>query len=395
MSGARSSLGVAIVGAGMTPFGERFDQSYEDLLVGAFRACVESVDRGFDPDDIGAAWLATTFGSFIRREAVTGASLSDPLRLFPKPVTRVENACASGSDAIRNAAFAIMAGIYDVVLVAGVEKMRDIPTRASLIGQRGSVSHLWWHARGTSTPMLFAQYATVQMEKYGLSRSALTDVVVKNRANGILNPNAYHTDTVGPDDVSASALVCSPLHLLDCCPTTDGAAALLIASTDAARALSDDVIEITGLGLASDVAYSHWKPTFDGLPVTAEAARSAYAMAGIEPVDVDVAELHDCFSVAELLAYEDLGFCERGKSSAFVASGATQRTGSIPCNPSGGLIAKGHPIGATGVAQMAEVYWQLRGEAGRRQVGEPQIGLTHNVGGNGQVCCVNIARRAK
>jgi acetyl-CoA C-acetyltransferase len=386
-------LGVAIVGAGMTRFGERFDAGYEDLAVDAYLACIESVDRGLDPQRIEAAWLSTALGGLIRREAVTGASLADPLRFFPRPVTRVENACAGGSDAVRNAAFALAAGVYDIVLVLGVEKMRDLPTRASLIAQRGTMSHLWWHPRGASSPYLFAQHATVHMQRFGMTKEDLARVAVKNRRHGALNEKAFMRREITVDDVLSSPLVCSPLGLLDCCPTTDGAAALILVRTEIAHQFTDAPVELAGLGLATDVPYSHWKPSFTSQPAPTQAAKAAYAMAGIEPSDVDVAELHDCFSVAEILAYEDLGFCGRGEGSHWLESSAPELGGSLPCNTSGGLLAKGHPIGATGVAQMAEIYWQLRGEAGTRQVDGARIGLTHNVGGNGQVCCVNIARR--
>jgi acetyl-CoA C-acetyltransferase len=388
-------LGVSVVAAGMTRFGERFDASYEQLAADAYRACLDSSDGRIDAERLEAAWLSTALGGLIRREAVTGASLADPLRFFPKPVTRVENACAGGSDAIRNAAFSVAAGVYDVVLVLGVEKMRDIPTRASLIAQRGQMSHLWWHPRGASSPYLFAQHATVHMERNGLTREHLARVAAKNRRHGALNPNAFMRREIEVEDVLDAPMVCSPLGLLDCCPTTDGAAALVLARSDLAAELTDAPVELAGLGLATDVPYSHWKPSFEYQPAPTRAAEVAFEMAGVAPGDVDVAELHDCFSVAEILAYEDLGFCGRGEGSRWLDSGAPELGGELPCNTSGGLLAKGHPIGATGVAQMAEVFWQLRGEAGERQVEGAEIGLTHNVGGNGQVCCVNVARRAR
>lgn len=385
-------LPVSIVGAGMVPFGERFDLSYEDMLVMAVEACVKSVDRGLDEDRIEAAWLSTALGGLIRREAVTGASAAEPLRFFPRPVTRVENACAGGSDAIRNAAFAVAAGAYDVVLVVGAEKMRDLPTRGSLIAQRGAMSHLWWHPRGATSPYLFAQHATVHMERYGLTREDMAQVSVKNHHHGSLNPHAFMRNEVTVDAVLGAPMVCEPLGVLDCCPTTDGAAAVLLVHADRAAEFSDRAVDFVGSGLATDTMYSHLKPAFGEQPAPTTAAQEAYRMAGIGPDDVDVAELHDCFTVAELLAYEDLGFCGRGESADWLASGAPWLGGDKPCNPSGGLLSKGHPIGATGIAQMCEVYWQLRGEAGDRQAGTPRIGLTHNVGGNGQVCCVNVAR---
>ncbi|MDA8147326.1 MAG: thiolase family protein [Actinomycetota bacterium] len=385
--------GVSIVGAGMVPFGERFEASYEDLLLDAWDALLAGTDGRVDPDRIEAAWLSTALGGLIRREAVTGASLADPLGFHPRPVTRVENACAGGSDAVRNAAFAVAAGAYDLVLVLGVEKMRDLPTRASLIAQRGTMSHLWWHPRGATSPYLFGQHATTMMAEGRITREDMARVSVKNHDHGRLNPNAFMRKPVSVEQVLASPPVCEPLTVLDCCPTTDGAAAVLLCRSELAGRFTDAPVELVASGLATDTMYSHTKPVFGAQEAPTRAAADAYKMAGIGPSDVDVAELHDCFTVAELLAYEDLGFCERGASAAWLASGAPALGGSLPCNPSGGLLSKGHPIGATGVAQLCEVFWQLRGEAGDRQVDGASIGLTHNVGGNGQVCCVNIARR--
>jgi acetyl-CoA C-acetyltransferase len=385
--------GVSIVGAGMVPFGERFEASYEDLLVDAWDALLAGSDGRVDPDQIEAAWLSTALGGLIRREAVTGASLADPLGFHPRPVTRVENACAGGSDAVRNAAFAVGAGVYELVLVLGVEKMRDLPTRASLIAQRGTMSHLWWHPRGATSPYLFGQHATTMMAEGRITREDMARVSVKNHDHGRLNPNAFMRKPVSVEQVLASPPVCEPLTVLDCCPTTDGAAAVLLCRSEVAGRFTDAPVELVASGLATDTMYSHTKPVFGAQDAPTRAAVAAYKMAGIGPSDIDVAELHDCFTVAELLAYEDLGFCERGASAAWLASGAPALGGSLPCNPSGGLLSKGHPIGATGVAQLCEVFWQLRGEAGDRQVDGASIGLTHNVGGNGQVCCVNIARR--
>ncbi len=386
--------GVSIVAAGMVPFGERFEADYDDLALDAWRACLASAGPGRDEDRVEAAWLSTALGGLIRREAVTGASLADPLGFHPRPVTRVENACAGGSDAIRNAAFAVAAGVYDVVAVLGVEKMRDLPTRASLIAQRGTMSHLWWHPRGATSPYLFAQHATVMLDQGALTREDLALVSVKNHDHGSRNPLAFMRKPVTVEQVTASAPVCEPLSVLDCCPTTDGAAALVLCRSDIAHRFSDQPVELAASGLATDTMYSHTKPVFGAQPAPTAAAATAYRMAGIGPEDVDVAELHDCFTVAELLAYEDLGFCERGKAGPWLRSGAPALGGRLPCNPSGGLLSKGHPIGATGVAQMCELFWQLRGEAGDRQVEGARVGLTHNVGGNGQVCCVNIATLA-
>jgi acetyl-CoA C-acetyltransferase len=385
--------GVSIVAAAMVPFGERFESSYESLMVDVWESLLSNPEGELTNDRIEAAWLSTALGGLIRREAVTGASLADPLGFHPRPVTRVENACAGGSDAIRNAAFAVAAGVYDVVVVLGVEKMRDLPTKASLIAQRGTMSHLWWHPRGATSPYLFGQHATVMIEEGRITREDMALVSVKNHDHGKLNPNAFMRKPVTVEQVLASPPICEPLTVLDCCPTTDGAAAVVLCRSDIASRFTDVPIELAASGLATDTMYSHTKPVFGRQDAPTRAAFDAYKMAGITPSDVDVAELHDCFTIAEILAYEDLGFCERGDAGAWLRSGAPALGGSLPCNPSGGLLSKGHPIGATGVAQLCEIFWQLRGEAGDRQVDGASVGLTHNVGGNGQVCCVNIARR--
>lgn len=386
-------MNVSIVGAGMVRFGERFDAGYEDLAVAAWDACLAGVDHGLDPDRVEAAWLSTALGGLIRREAVTGASLADPIGFHPRPVTRVENACAGGSDAVRNAAFAVAAGAYDVVVVLGVEKMRDLPTRASLIAQRGTMSHLWWHPRGATSPYLFAQHATVLEEQGVLTREDLALVSVKNHDHGARNPLAFMRRPVTVDQVLAAPPICEPLGVLDCCPTTDGAAAVVLCRSEIADRFTDTPVDLVATALATDTLYSHTKPGFGYQAAPTAAGEQAYRMAGLGPDDVDVAELHDCFTVAELLAYEDLGFCGRGEAAKWLRTGAPALGGELPCNPSGGLLSKGHPIGATGVAQLCEVFWQVRGEAGDRQVEGARTGLTHNVGGNGQVCCVNIARR--
>jgi acetyl-CoA C-acetyltransferase len=385
--------GVSVVAAGLVRFGERFESSYEDLMVDVWGALFDTPEGNLTQERVEAAWLSTALGGLIRREAVTGASLADPLCFYPRPVTRIENACAGGSDAIRNAAFAVAAGIYDVVVVLGVEKMRDLPTKASLIAQRGTMSHLWWHPRGATSPYLFGQHATVMLEQGRITREDMALVSVKNHDHGKLNPNAFMRKSITVEQVLASPPVCEPLTVLDCCPTTDGAAAVVLCRSDLAYQFTDAPVELVGTGLATDTMYSHTKPHFGQQAAAIRAGIDAYKMAGIGPKDVDIAELHDCFTVAELLAYEDLGFCERGGASTWLRSGAPALGGALPCNPSGGLLSKGHPIGATGVAQLCEVFWQLRGEAGQRQVDGAHIGLTHNVGGNGQVACVNIARR--
>lgn len=381
---------VAVVGAGMIRFGELFDQSYDDMIVGAYRACLQSIDKGIDEQQLQAAWLGTCAGSLIRQEILTGAALADPIRFFPRPVTRVENACCTGSDAVRTAAFAIAAGVYDVVLVVGAEKMRDVPSRDSLIRQTGTVFHEWWAPRGATAPNRFGQFATAHMEAHGTERRHLAMIAEKNHHNGSLNEHAFFQRELSCEQVLAAPIVSWPLGLLDCCPTTDGAAAVVLTHANRAREFTDRPIYLRGTGLATDPLISSWKSDYTSFPATRVAAAAAYEMAGLTASDIDLAEVHDCFTITELITYEDLGFCAAGTGKDWLDAGGPMLGGEIPVNTSGGLKAKGHPIGATGVAQVVELWEQLRHEAGARQVDGARVGLTHNMGGIGTVVLVNI-----
>jgi acetyl-CoA C-acetyltransferase len=385
-----AGLPVAVVGAGMIQFGERFELSYEDMIVGAYRACLQSVDNGIDEERIEAAWLGTCIGSMIRQETVTGAALAEPIRFFPRPVTRVENACCTGSDAVRNAAFAVAAGVYDVVLVVGAEKMRDIPSRDSLIRQTSVMFHEWWAPRGATAPNRFGQFATAHMEAFGTERRHMAMIAEKNHLHGSLNPHSFFQREVSCEQVLAAPIVSWPLGLLDCCPTTDGAAAIVMCRADIAHEFTSRPIYMLGSGLATDPLISPWKSEFTAFPATTAAAEQAYEMAGIGPAEIDLAEVHDCFTITELITYEDLGFCAKGAGKEWLDRRGPMLGGEKPVNTSGGLKAKGHPVGATGVSQVVELWEQLRGEAGARQVEGARIGLTHNMGGIGTVVLVNI-----
>lgn len=387
----QKGLPVAVVGAGMIKFGELFGQSYEDMIVGAYRACLKSVDKGIDERDIEAGWLGTCIpATGFRREILTGAGLAEPIRFFPKPVSRMENACCTGSDAVRNAAFSVAAGVYDLVLVVGAEKMRDIPSRDSLIAQTGIMYHAWWHPRGSSAPQRFGSLATAHMDKFGTKREHLAMIAVKNHHNGTMDPYTHFNFEITVEQALNAPIISWPLGLFDSCPTTDGAAAVLLARQDRAKEYTDQPLYFLGTGLATDPLYLPWKKNFIEFPATQAAAKTAYEMAGIGPDDIDVAELHDCFTITELLTYEDMGFCKKGEGPKWLEEGHPMLDGSKPCNPSGGLKAKGHPIGATGVAQICELWWHLRGEAGERQVKDAQIACTHNLGGLGTTVLVNI-----
>lgn len=381
---------VAVVGAGLIKMGELFDQSYEDMAAGAFNAAVASVDKGFDPSAVEAAFVATQRGTLWGQEGISGNTVPTAIGLAGIACTRIENACPSGSDAFRVGAMAVASGVYDLVLVIGVEKMRDKSTEEGLLSRAASGHPIL--TRGETAPVLFAPFATRHMHEFGTTREMLASVAVKNHHNGALDPYAHFQDEVTIEQVLASPAVCSPLHLLDCCPQTDGAAAVLLAPADRAHEFTDRPVFVAGFGVATDHPYLHEKTSFVGLQATVEAAKRAYAMAGVGPTDIDMCEVHDCFTITEILDIEDLGFFEKGKGGIASLDGETSLTGRIPVNTSGGLLAKGHPIGATGVAQLTECWWQLRGDAVDRQVAMRNgFALQHNVGGRGSgVSVVNI-----
>ena len=381
---------VAVVGAGLIKMGELFDQSFEMMAAGAFNAAVASVDKGFDPKAVEAAFVATQRGTLWGQEGISGNTVPTAIGLAGIACTRIENACPSGSDAFRVGAMAVASGVYDLVLVIGVEKMRDKSTEEGLLSRAASGHPIL--TRGETAPVLFAPFATRHMHEFGTTREMLASVAVKNHHNGSLDPYAHFQNEITVEQVLASPAVCTPLHLLDCCPQTDGAAAILLAPADRAHEFTDRPVFVAGFGVATDHPYLHEKTSFVGLAATVEAAKRAYAMAGVQPSDIDMAEVHDCFTITEILDIEDLGFVEKGKGGIASLNGETALTGRIPVNTSGGLLAKGHPIGATGIAQLTECWWQLRNDAGERQV-EMRNGLAlqHNVGGRGSgVSVVNI-----
>ena len=369
---------VAVVGAGMIPFGEHFDQGYYDMMARAFTNAKDHVDSGVSNDEIEAAWLGTAYGTLSNdAEIVSGSRLSEAVGLHATPISRNENACATGSDAVRNAAMAIQAGQYDVVAVMGAEKMRDKPTDEFMKTVTNRPT-----SRGMTAPAFFAMYAQRHMHEFGTTREQMAEVAVKNHENGTKCEYSHFDFTISVDDVLDAPYVSYPFGLYDCSPQTDGAACMILASEDVAAEYTDDPVWIRGTG-NSTVSYSLTKrDDYIQATPTVEAAGQAYEEAGVGPDDIDVVEQHDCFTFTELMNMEDLGFCEKGKGGEFVASGKTRLDGELPVNPSGGLKAKGHPIGATGVGQMCELVWQLQGEAGERQVDDPNYALQHNLAGS-------------
>lgn len=379
---------VAVVGAGTLRFGELYDKSFYDLISEAYINCLNSVDKGIDPKkEIEAVWYGTVGGPG------TGAQIAEYLGLLHKPVTRIENACATGGDTFRNACLAVASGMYDVVLVIAAEKMTD--QIGGLIEAAGIRSQLFWNYSVTM-PAAFGLYATRHMHEFGTKREHFAMVAVKNHHHGVLNPYSHFRYEVTIDQVLNAPLVAWPLTVLMCCPITDGAAALIVCNAEIAKKYTDTPVYVVGSGLATNPVNIHMREQFTTMEPTVEASRQAYKMAKIGPENIDFAEVHDCFEHVELITYEDLGFCKKGEGGKFIEEGHPYLGGKKPINPSGGLKCHGHPIGATGAAQIVEVFWQLRNEAGKRQVDNAEIGLQHNIGGAGpQVSCVNILSNKK
>jgi len=382
---------VAVVGAGMVPFGERFDQGMKELLPTTLVNTLASVDKGMDKSEIQAAW----FGQLQTSDGHPAGVLADSCGLLDIPVTRIENQCATGNDAVRNATLAIASGAFDVALVIGADKTRETPSASTFWDWMGLARDRGWdYPLGLIAPANFALHVARYMHEYDVQPEHLASVAVKNHHNAVTNPIAHLRMEVTVEQVLAAPRVVGPFGVLDCTPQSDGAAALLLASADVVDRYTDRPVWVRGVGLGLDRVMHAHKADMTTFPATTKAARAAYTMAGIGPGDIDVAEVHDCFSGVELMDYEDLGFCERGDAKKLIESGGTTLTGNLPVNPSGGLKAKGHPPGATGVAQCVELFEQLRGEA-CNQLDSPRWALAHNVGGPTAVSAVTILEAAR
>jgi acetyl-CoA C-acetyltransferase len=379
---------VAVIGVSCTKFGDNLGQSLSDMMVeAALGACA---DAGLTLEDVQAAWLGTFSPGFHGGKATI--TLADALRFHDRPITRVENYCATGTDAVRNAAASILAGKHEIVMVLGAEKLKDRPVRGL---QREGI-HPYLEA-GSTAPGMFAMAANRHMHTFGIDRSALAKVAVKNHANGALNSKAHFQVNVTEEQVLKAPIIAYPFGLYDCCPTTDGAAAAILCRADLASRFRGELILLRGSGLAVGSGKPFLDPTCDylGFPSTRTAAAQAYKEAGIaDPAkEIDFAEVHDCFTWTEISNYEDLGFCPQGAGGRFIEEGRSSLQGDLPVNPSGGLKSFGHPVGATGVRMVYEIVTQLRGAAGARQVKNAHVGLAHNLGGPGAVACVLIFGR--
>jgi len=376
---------VAMVGAGMTPFGELFDLGVKDMLPMAVSEAIAHVDKGFDRSDIQAAW----FGELVTTDGFAAGILADSCGLLDIPVSRVENACATGNDAVRHGMLAVASGLYDVVLVAGADKVRETSTRTTFWDWMGMTRDMAWDfPLGLVAPANFALHAARYLHESPATREHMAMVAVKNHRHGASNPKAQLRFEITVEQVLDAPMVAEPFGLFDCTPQSDGAAAVLLVGEEVVDRYTDRPVWVRGVGLGVDRVMHQHKPDMTTFPPTVKAARQAYAMAGIGPADVDVAEVHDCFTTVELIDYEDLGFCDRFGAAKLVEAGDTSVGGRIPVNPSGGLKAKGPP-GATGIAQCYEIFHQLRGTA-CNQVDAARWGLAHNVGGPTAVAAVTI-----
>ncbi|NOZ78852.1 MAG: thiolase domain-containing protein [Acidobacteria bacterium] len=379
---------VAIIGVGMIDWGELWEKSLRRMWTEAALAALD--DAGIDTVDLITVGCMSP-GLFVGQEHIASL-LADEIGMAGVAATRTESACASGSLAFRAGFAEVASGLSDIVLVTGVEKMTDVDGGDATYTLGTAADREYEAFHGITFPGLYAMMAQVHMARYGTTSRQLAAVSVKNHANGLLNPHAQYHLKISIDDVLNSTMVADPLHLFDCSPITDGAAAVVLAPLDKARDLAGKrpIVKVAGSGMATDTIALANREDLGKLRAVELAGQRAYAMAGRSPNDIHVAEVHDCFSISEVMVTEALGFFEPGQGGPAAERGLTALNGKIPVNPSGGLKSKGHPVGATGVAQIAEITTQLRGEAGQRQVNGARIGLTQNMGGSGGSSTVHI-----
>jgi len=376
---------VAVVGVGQTKFDEHWEKSLRDLSTEAGAKAIQNA--GIEGKDIEALFIGNmSAGRFVGQEHLAALSV-DYAGLTPIPATRCEAACASGALAFRKAYLSILSGEYDIVMVGGAEKMTDLKGTDAIATLMGAGDQEWESATGLTFVALYALLTQAYMKKFGLTREELALVPVKNHKHGLNNPNAQFNAEITVEDVIKSPLIADPLRLLDCSPITDGAAAVILASERVAKKFETPVW-VLGSGQASDTLALHDRKSLTELLATKVAAKNAYEQAGLKPENVSVAEVHDCFSIAEVIAYEDLGFADKGGARKLLVNNETTIGGRIPVNTDGGLKL-GHPVGATGIKQIIEIVKQLKGEA-ITQVKDAKIGLTHNVGGSGATALVHI-----
>lgn len=386
---------VAIVGMGCTPFGERWETNAEDLIIEAFVECLE--DAGIQKKEIQAAWWGCHFDQVNYGKAAV--PLSTALKLPFIPVTRVENWCATGTEALRGACYAVASGAYDIALALGAEKLKD--TGYGGLPGGGNTSQLNLMIKPNYTaPAGFALMATSYMARYGIPyeelKRAMAHISVKSHANGFLNPKAHLRRKITEEDAINAPMVAWPIGLYDCCGVSDGAAAAIVTTPEIAKSLKKNPVMVKALQISvtsgEEAMYTNWDGSY--VMTTTQAAKWAYEEAGIKNPreELSLMELHDCFSITELSTYEDLGICPRGKAMKDIMDGLFDLDGTLPAQSDGGLKCFGHPIGASGLRMLYEIYNQLLGRCGERQLKDPHLGLTHNLGGlpSGSVCSVAI-----
>jgi acetyl-CoA C-acetyltransferase len=379
---------VAVIGVGMNKWGELWEGSLRTIWAEAALKAVD--DAGVDHID--SMYVGCMSGGLFAGQEHLGAMLADQLGMGPIPGTRVESACASGGLAFRQAYIEVASGMSDIVLATGVEKMTDVDGGMATYALSTAADQEYECFHGLTFPGLYAMMAQVHMHKYGTTREQMAAAMVKNHLNGSMNPHAQFPMKVTVQQVLESAHVADPLRLFDCSPITDGAAAVVVVPLDMAKQLKKDgpYVRVAASGHATDAIALHDREDMAWLASTAKAAEVAYKKAGIGPKDLSFAEVHDCFSIAELMVIEALGIAEKGQGGKVTESGYTALDGKLPVNPSGGLKSKGHPVGATGIAQIVETTEQLRGNCGKRQVKDARWGLTQNMGGTGASSLVHI-----
>jgi acetyl-CoA C-acetyltransferase len=379
---------VAVIGVGKTPFGAFPDRDLRSLAVEAGEKCLRNANAA--PDQIQSFYLGNFSGPAFVGQNHLAPYVSNALQIRGVPATRIEAACASSGSAFYHAWSEVASGINDIVMVVGVEKMTSQTTArtSEILAEAGDCSGEM--RAGNTFASLFAMIARRHMHDFGTNKEHLAAVAVKNHANGALNPDAHMRKVITLDQAMNGRPIADPLNIYDCSLISDGAAAVILAPLERASEFTDKPVRVLGVAQASDFVALDQKQDITTFPAVRRAADRAYKMAGLGANEIQFAELHDCFTIAEIIASEDLGFCKRGEGGPYAFEGCTLRTGPRPINTSGGLKAKGHPVGATGVAQICDLMLQIRGEAGERQIARNQIGLAENLGGSGATCVVTI-----
>jgi acetyl-CoA C-acetyltransferase len=391
---------VNISGVGMIPFERRDEDSLVDMLATASIRAMD--DAGLADRPVNAVYVGNMASGLFNHQVSVASALVDRLNLMPAAADRVENGPASGGSAVKNGFLAIASGMADVVLVAGGEKMREVigPRATDIVAcmTHPTAEYIY----GVTLPAMAGMFTRLYMEKYGVTRKHLAMVSIKNQENGLLNPYAHIHMRITMEGILThpqayinNPVVADPLHLYDCCPVSDGAAAVLLTSDEVARELGVPLVRIAGVGQATDTHTLQERADPTDLKAVTIASQNAFSMAELKPKDIDVAELHDAFTILEIAESEHAGFFSKGEGAKALAAGDTRIGGKLPINPSGGLKARGHPVGATGVAQIVELVWQLRGEAGERQVKGAKNGFSVNFGGFGNNVLAFVLRREK